>query len=403
MRIAILISLLWMVGLGSTLSGQALRRSVIGSTGASYATSSGARLRATVAQPPGAGTVQNNTHYLRQGFQQPDRCAGAPRARFAIQPEGDPLCGGPYSLVYLDEPDPETTLLWDFGFAANPATSQGINPTGLIYPNPGPRTIQLTVTTNDCIDTISSDLMVPAAPLAATENRLDLLCREDADGTIDLFVTGGTAPYLILWSTGETGPTITDLVPGLYAYNLQDANGCLLADTVAITGPDSLQATLAVTDESCLETADGRIQVNAVGGTPPYAYAWDELGADDLATDLRSGTYDLTLRDANGCALRLTATVDNACERLVFYDLITPNSDGQNDTWRIEGIELFPDCRLEIYDRWGRQVYERAGYSNTWAGRDQSGVELPAGTYFYVLWLNDPSGARRTGAISLLR
>jgi gliding motility-associated-like protein len=396
-----------LLGAGLLLStpaeGQGLRRSVIGSTGASYATPAGTRLRATVAQPPGTGTLQNGSHYLRQGFQQPDRCAGSPRARFAIQPEGDPLCGGPYSLVYLDEPDPQTTFMWDFGFAAVPAASQDINPTGLTYLNAGPRTIQLTVTTDDCIDTISVDLMVPAAPLAATENRLDLLCREDADGAIDLYVTGGTAPYIILWNTGATGPTVTDLLPGTYAYNLQDANGCLLADTVAVNGPDSLLATLQVTDESCLATADGRIQVNAAGGTPPYTYVWDELSADDLATDLRAGTYALTLRDDNGCARRLTATVENACEQLVFYEVITPNGDGQNDSWRIEGIELFPANELEIYDRWGRLVYERAGYSNTWAGRDQTGVELPAGTYFYILRLNDPSGAHRTGAISLLR
>ncbi|MCB0636053.1 MAG: gliding motility-associated C-terminal domain-containing protein [Lewinella sp.] len=405
MRLTLLTTILLGAGLllSAPAEGQGLRRSVIGSTGASYTTPAGARLRATVAQPPGAGTVQNASHYLRQGFQQPDRCAGAPRARFAIQPEGDPLCGGPYSLVYLDEPDPQTTFMWDFGFAAVPGHSQASNPTGLTYLNPGPRTIQLTVTTDDCIDTVSVDLMVPAAPLAATENRLDLLCREDADGTIDLYVTGGTEPYIILWSTGATGPTVTDLVPGTYAYNLQDANGCLLADTVAISGPDSLLATLLVTDESCLETADGRIQVMAGGGTPPYDYDWDDLAAGDLAADLGAGTYALTLRDANGCARRLQATVENACEQLAFYEVITPNGDGQNETWWIEGIELFPDNRVEIYDRWGRLVYERAAYSNTWAGRDQAGVELPAGTYFYILWLNDPSGARRTGAITLLR
>lgn len=380
-----------------------LRRSVIGGTGASYTTPAGARLRATVAQPPGAGTIANAQAYLRQGFQQPDRCAGAPRARFAIQPDGDPLCGGPYRMVYLDEPDPTTTFAWDFGFAAVPGSSTAFEPSGLTYLNPGTRTIQLTVATDDCIDTVAVELVVPAAPLAASENRLDVLCREDADGAIDLYVTGGAEPYIILWSTGGTGPTVTDLPPGTYAYNLQDANGCLLADTVRIFGPDSLRADLSVTNESCTQTFDGAIAVQAEGGTPPYTYQWEDRDADEVAGDLTAGLYALTVTDDNGCARRLEAEVTTDCERLTFYEAITPNGDGRNDVWWIDGIELFPENRLEIYDRWGRLVYQRAGYDNGWAGRDHKGVALPEGTYFYILWLNDPSGARRTGAVTLLR
>ncbi len=111
---------------------QSIRRAVIGSAGASQVETNGVRVQSTVAQPPGAGTLSTSTHYLRQGFQQPAGCSASPKALFAIQPEGDPLCGGPFTMVYLDDPEAETNFSWDFGTGAVPAdTSSAMNPNGI--------------------------------------------------------------------------------------------------------------------------------------------------------------------------------------------------------------------------------------------------------------------------------
>ena len=59
---------------------------------------------------------------------------------------------------------------------------------------------------------------------------------------------------------------------------------------------------------------------------------------------------------------------------------LTPNGDGENDQWYIEGIEDYPENVVRVYNRWGLMVYEKAGYENDW-----SGDNLPAGTYYYTL------------------
>lgn len=67
----------------------------------------------------------------------------------------------------------------------------------------------------------------------------------------------------------------------------------------------------------------------------------------------------------------------------------SPNGDGINDTWVIKDILLSDDNELIILNRWGQQVYSVVNYKNTWDGRNNGGTELPDGTYFYVLNLND--------------
>ncbi|MFT6930987.1 MAG: gliding motility-associated-like protein [Sediminicola sp.] len=68
---------------------------------------------------------------------------------------------------------------------------------------------------------------------------------------------------------------------------------------------------------------------------------------------------------------------------------------------RINDIQDYPNNILEIYDRYGNQVYSKANYDNTWNGEGKNG-ELPKGTYFYILDLGDGSEVRK-GWIQIIR
>ena len=77
---------------------------------------------------------------------------------------------------------------------------------------------------------------------------------------------------------------------------------------------------------------------------------------------------------------------DEPCE-LKFYTGITPNGDGINDIWIIDNIEQFPVNYIQIFNRWGQQVWDGNVYDNTevvWKGNNSSGDEMADGTYFYV-------------------
>ncbi len=94
------------------------------------------------------------------------------------------------------------------------------------------------------------------------------------------------------------------------------------------------------------------------------------------------------------------------CSILVVPDAFSPNGDGVNDTYHIQGLEYYPDNTFQVFNRWGSKVYERKPYRNTWGGTNEGqpnmGAELPESTYYFIL---DPGRDKEviTGYIYLRR
>ena len=63
-------------------------------------------------------------------------------------------------------------------------------------------------------------------------------CRDNDDGSIQVFVEGGTENYAYLWSNNEITESIYDLLPGTYAITVTDANGCVKVDTINVNALD---------------------------------------------------------------------------------------------------------------------------------------------------------------------
>ena len=95
-----------------------------------------------------------------------------------------------------------------------------------------------------------------------------------------------------------------------------------------------------------------------------------------------------------------TVFVNINCNDLVFNNGITPNHDGLNDVFFIEGIDKYPDNKLTVFNRWGNQVYSADKYKNDWDGSWNSKM-LPDGTYFYIF--EDGIGNTYSGYIQILR
>ena len=97
----------------------------------------------------------------------------------------------------------------------------------------------------------------------------------------------------------------------------------------------------------------------------------------------------------------ISATAD----AIVINPALSPNGDGSNDVFNIEGITAFPENKLRIVNRSGKLVYEAKGYDNTsrvFDGRSPDGTLLIQGTYFFVLEYKDGNEAKRkTGYIVL--
>ncbi|MBD3581315.1 Ig-like domain-containing protein [Flavobacterium selenitireducens] len=101
------------------------------------------------------------------------------------------------------------------------------------------------------------------------------------------------------------------------------------------------------------------------------------------------------------------AWVEPLC--LIVYNEFTPNGDGDNETFRIDCIENYPNNMLQVFNRYGVMVYKTRGYQNNWDGiaNQNSPINedkmLPAGTYYYTLELGDGSGVTKSGWLYIMR
>ncbi|MDT0605636.1 gliding motility-associated C-terminal domain-containing protein [Croceitalea rosinachiae] len=82
-------------------------------------------------------------------------------------------------------------------------------------------------------------------------------------------------------------------------------------------------------------------------------------------------------------------------------NLFSPNGDGVNDVLVLVGHQNFPNSSLQIFDRYGNNVYAENGYDSTWDGSGENG-NLPKGTYFYILDLGDGTEVTK-GWIQIIR
>jgi gliding motility-associated-like protein len=87
--------------------------------------------------------------------------------------------------------------------------------------------------------------------------------------------------------------------------------------------------------------------------------------------------------------------------------VITPNGDGVNDTWVIKNLETYHQAEIQIFNRWGNEVYHNTGpYTGNWDGT-YNGQPLPDGAYFYVIKLNQAvlGGGKesQSGTVTILR
>jgi hypothetical protein len=124
------------------------------------------------------------------------------------------------------------------------------------------------------------------------------------DGTASINnISGGTAPFSLNWSTGDTINQIENLAPGTYLVSITDANNCMVIDSVII---DSFVCVLSVgfqaTHPLCYNTCDGLIELNIENDRTPVNIDWSADVGTTPFDSLCSGSYSYTVTDASGCS-----------------------------------------------------------------------------------------------------
>lgn len=164
---------------------------------------------------------------------------------------------------------------------------------------------------NRCLGNFVFELEDPAA--LDVEFEIDpVSCFGEQDANIRAVGTGGTAPFSYSWDNGVNGPVLNNVSAGNYSLTLVDANNCPLDTLIMLDQPDTIFFNnIQVEDVLCFGESSGRISILGGGGTPPYDFRISNQGfvPDNTFLNLPAGTYQVELRDAEGCGISSTVEI----------------------------------------------------------------------------------------------
>ncbi|WKN43072.1 tandem-95 repeat protein [Tunicatimonas pelagia] len=275
-------------------------------------------------------------------------------------------------------------------------------------------------------DTIPDNVEAGANPSQLTDT--------DQDGTPDMLDTDSDGDGIA--DSTEAGADPTNPVDtdgdGLPDFQDADSDGDGISDT-AEAGSNPTQPVDTDQDgtpdfQETDSDNDGIADATEAGGDPQNPIDTDQDGVPDFQetdsdgdgiTDAtEAGDDPQNPRDSDGDGIPDfqetdsdgDGIVDGDDDGLIIYEGFSPNADGNNETWWIEGIENYPDNTVQIYNRWGNKLFEVQGYNNedrAWGSTSSIGLvlgnkEVPDGTYFYIIDLGDGSKPRK-GFITIHR
>ncbi len=200
------------------------------------------------------------------------------------------------------------------------------------------------------------------------------------------------SPANLLNNPAVSDPVATPATTTVFTVTLTDQWDCRNSDQVTIgvrdkpvaeAGPDQtlefvFETVLEASAINSYETGEWKV----LSGSGSFS---DKNNNRTSVTQLSLGRNELLWSVSNGVCTESGDTVLIKINDLIIPTLITPNLDGKNDFFVIRGIESFGKTSLNVFNRWGENVFSYDNYANEWDGKDYNGNLLPDDTYFYIL------------------
>lgn len=272
----------------------------------------------------------------------------------------------------------------------------GANQSNGVFNTLTANTYSVSVTDNNgCTDDLIQILTQPSAALSVVlDSFSNVSCNNAADGFISVTASGSNAPftYTINGGAPQFSGLFENLDAGSYTVQAIDNEGCTASLTQAISEPAVLNLTMSSTDASP-GASNGTATVGIAGGTSPYTTSWNDAASQSTltATNLPTGTYVVSVVDAEGCSATNSVFVDvvGAIKDLALQDFkLFPNPTSKNVTISFSLLSA-KDFKVSIIDALGTRILTdaqnaSASYSNT---IDIS--HLAAGIYFVEISSED--------------
>jgi hypothetical protein len=320
----------------------------------------------TITDNNGCVAIQNTTlteptDIVTTGVTTPSPCSSVPTGVIDVSVSGGaPFVGGIYTYQWI---------------AGRAATTQDLN--AILFGN---YTLEVTDSLL-CKDTVSfsvatSDTVIA---IAGADEAFCINGNITLDGSAST-VNNGTITYEWSEVLGSNVLGITDsvIIPGVvgttnYQLIITNSLGCSDTDTVAFTA-NLLPVVSAGPDLEIVYGLTGTIggsPTNPVGTTLVWTPNLDlssNIIANPVSSSALTTTYLVTVTDTVTGCVASDSMVFVVLPQVIIPNGISPNGDGKNDTWIIGLITKFPDNEVEVYNRWGEQLYYKRNYDNTWDG-----------------------------------
>jgi hypothetical protein len=229
---------------------------------------------------------------------------------------GGTICtnsGGSVNLTVTLTGEPD----WEFVYAINgvpqPAIITSSSPYTIIATQSGNYTL---VSVNsidsdpDCAGTVSGTATVTAITLNPSSIVVSAVCGQ-SNGSVDLSVTGGNAPYSYSWSGGQTTQDLSNVSPGAYTVTITDNNSCTATHTATVND-NIVNPTLSaiITNNTSCANDNGAIDLS-VSPAGSYNYSWSNGATTQDLSNLAGGTYMVTVTQGLSCSASATYIVND--------------------------------------------------------------------------------------------
>jgi gliding motility-associated-like protein len=181
-------------------------------------------------------------------------------------------------------------------------------PSGSIFP------VGTTIITYEATDIhgntslCSFNVVIHPTPAAYIEST-NITCHGQNNGTADLTVLGGSAPFNYKWSNGQTSGDLTNLSVGTYSVAITDQYGCATSAQTTIQEPSAINLFATIQNVKCHGAATGAIDLTVSGGAGSYEFFWSDGQQTEDANALVAGNYLVIVKDGEGCAASLSTII----------------------------------------------------------------------------------------------
>ena len=234
------------------------------------------------------------------------------------------------------------------------------------------------------------------SPLIVINNPAPICAPSTVDLTAQVITSGSSSGLTFTYWTDAAG-TIPFVTPrsapaGTYYIKGTTPEGLFAIKPVTVTVykiPLANAGTDQVLAHQFETTLDAQIAQNyetgvwsVISGTGEF---FDTTNAKTPVSGLSMGKNFLRWTVTNGACPAASDTIMILVHGIAYQTLITPNMDGKNDYFILNGSGTDGKMNLIVFDRRGVQVYKNMNYDNSWNGVDYNGKILPDDTYFYIL------------------